>query len=47
MKDLPPRDWRGRFAVLTCVNAHDRCYYGPDDNCPYCELRVKKKLDTR
>jgi hypothetical protein len=22
---------------LKCVNGHDRCYMGPDDDCPYCE----------
>jgi hypothetical protein len=20
-----------------CVHGHDRCEYGPDDECPYCE----------
>lgn len=23
--------------MLHCVNGHDRCYLGPDPNCPYCE----------
>lgn len=23
--------------ILKCVNGHDRCYEGPDENCPYCE----------
>lgn len=38
-RDLPPRDWRGRFGVVVCVNGHDRCFYGPSLECPYCEVR--------
>lgn len=37
MADKQPRDHRGRFAKLVCVNAHDRCYEGGP--CPYCEIR--------
>lgn len=22
---------------LKCTNGHDRCYLGPDEDCPYCE----------
>jgi hypothetical protein len=36
------RDYHGRYATLRCVNGHDRCYLGPDENCPYCE-RVNKR----
>jgi hypothetical protein len=25
--------------ALKCVNGHDRCGYGPDEDCPYCERR--------
>lgn len=25
--------------ALRCVNGHDRCGYGADENCPYCENR--------
>jgi hypothetical protein len=32
-----PRDRRGRFTTLRCVNAHDRCYGGAGGPCPYCE----------
>ena len=24
-------------AELKCVNGHDRCYLGPDEDCQYCE----------
>ena len=27
---------------LKCVNGHDRCYMGTDDDCPYCE-RIRRK----
>jgi hypothetical protein len=37
--DAPLRDWRGRFGVVTCTNGHDRCFYGPSLECPYCEVR--------
>lgn len=23
-----------------CVNAHDKCYEGASDSCPYCERKV-------
>jgi hypothetical protein len=28
---------------LACVNGHDKCYLGPDPNCPNCERRRRKK----
>lgn len=43
LSDRPVRDWRGRFARLVCVNAHDRCYGGAGGDCPYCETRVTPK----
>lgn len=30
-----------RTFKLVCVNGHDRCYEGPSETCPYCELRPK------
>jgi len=35
--ELPPRDYKGRFIRLVCVNAHDRCYGGAGGPCPWCE----------
>lgn len=31
---------------LICVNGHDRCYLGPDPDCPYCELRAPRRRMT-
>ena len=42
-RDAPIRDWRGRFGVVTCTNGHDRCFYGPSLECPYCEVRSGKE----
>jgi hypothetical protein len=42
-RELPPRDWRGRFGTVVCVNGHDRCFYGPSLECPYCEVRSGKE----
>ena len=28
-----------RGSRLVCVNGHDRCYLGPDEDCPYCERK--------
>ena len=35
MSERFPRDGRGRFVRLVCVNAHDLCFQGGP--CPYCE----------
>ena len=32
---------------LVCVNGHDLCYLGPDENCQYCERRPVKKRKGR
>lgn len=39
----PARDTRGRFVRLRCVNAHDRCYGGASEPCPYCEPVERKE----
>ena len=39
-----PRDGRGRFTRLACVNAHDRCHEGGP--CPYCEPLTKARTDA-
>lgn len=39
LDELPPRDSKGRFSTLRCVNAHDRCFGGAGGPCPYCEVR--------
>ena len=32
--------------ILKCVNGHDRCYLGPDPDCPYCERRRRGPVDV-
>jgi len=34
------------MAARVCVGGHDRCYEGPQPDCPYCELRGGPKRTT-
>lgn len=37
--DFPEATPSPEEAELKCVNGHDRCYLGPDEDCPYCERK--------
>lgn len=48
MSDKPLRDAKGHYAEVRCINAHDRCYLGANENCPYCErICAKCRTDER
>lgn len=33
------------YRKVRCVNAHDRCYGGAGEPCPYCEPVTDQKSD--
>jgi len=41
-----PRDSKGRFTILVCVNAHDRCMETDTGPCPYCASLKPSKPST-
>jgi hypothetical protein len=41
-----PRDSKGRWTIMVCVNAHDRCMQSDTGPCPYCEPRQEPRKIT-
>ena len=41
-----PRDSKGRWTTMVCVNAHDRCNETSTVACPYCEPRQEPRKVT-